>query len=73
MVSPHDKLASDTVAKSLKFVDGHCCWHALEKWQNFITWQLLYGVAASTEYWGKTKAVPETWWSLQRSIADLPR
>lgn len=37
MVNPHDKLASDTVAKSLKFVDGHCCWHALEKWQNFIT------------------------------------
>lgn len=24
MVTPHDKLASDTVAKSLKFVDGHC-------------------------------------------------
>ena len=24
MVNPHDKLASDTVAKSLKFVDGHC-------------------------------------------------
>ena len=23
MVNPHDKLASDTVAKSLKFVDGH--------------------------------------------------
>ena len=24
MVNPHDKLASDTAAKSLKFVDGHC-------------------------------------------------
>ena len=24
MFNPHDKLASDTVAKSLKFVDGHC-------------------------------------------------
>lgn len=23
MVNQHDKLASDTVAKSLKFVDGH--------------------------------------------------
>ena len=58
MVNPHDKLASDTVAKSLKFVDGHCCWHALEKWQNFITWQLQFGVAASTEYLGKTKSSP---------------
>lgn len=59
MVNPHDKLASDTVAKSLKFVDGHCV--VGMPWKSGRTLLLdnySLAVAASTEYFGKTKSSP---------------
>lgn len=61
MVNPHDKLASDTVAKSLKFVDGHCVvGMPLKSGRTLLLDNYSLTLQRLQSTWGKLKAVPET-------------